>query len=103
MITKVYFGELTDARKKNWHYSDGNPFSVLKENHEVNIRLEIIDYAKKYFHEEIQIDWGSFAWKCSLKEFTDCLKAYKLKFPLSLDENGLDEKGEYGVVFIEAD
>lgn len=113
MMCSAYFGELSEERKINWYHNDENPYGVLVSP----IFLErkghrLLDVGNKYFHDRIQIDWGSFAWKCNPEEILKFLDDNKDTLPwLIKDEDQmiesvrayLSEKGDvaYGVVFIE--
>ena len=66
----------------------------------------------KYFHDRIQIDWGSFAWKCTPEEILKFLNDDKETLPwlVEYDEHMIEcvktyisERGDllYGVVFVE--
>ena len=113
MMCSAYFGELCDARKKKWENDETNPYGVLSSP----ILLErkghkLLDVGSKYFHERIQIDWGSFAWKCTSEEILRFLEDYKETLPwlVESDQQMLEEvkkyiserkNTEYGVVFVE--
>ena len=113
MICSAFFGELCEARKASWNNGDKNPYAVLDSP----IRLERKEYAllhegNAYFHDSIQIDWGSFAWKCTPEEIIKFLIDHKSNLSwLTENDNQLlesiqayiSERGQvpYGVVFIE--
>ena len=113
MMCSAYFGELCEERKKNWHCDGTNPYEVLV----APVTLErkghkLLDVGNKYFHDRIQVDWGSFAWKCNAEEIIRFLEENKDTLPwLVKDEeeilenvrNYVSERGnvDYGVVFVE--
>ena len=113
MMCSAYFGELCDERKSKWDNGDTNPYTVLT----LPISLErkghkLLDVGSKYFHDRIQIDWGSFAWKCTSEEILQFLYDYKetLSWLVEDDERMIEsvkeyvsqrENAEYGVVFVE--
>lgn len=102
MMTDVYFGEISDARKEKWDLNEQSPFNVLKENHKIwGAHTEILQYGREHFHDMIQVDWGSFAWKCSVEELEAYLIRYNLKLTGKIDLRTLDRTKQYGVVFIE--
>ena len=102
MIVEVFFGEISDERKLNWDNGEEDPFNVLKKNYRVEWGdVQFLSDGDVYFHEQIQVDWGSYAWKCSKAEFVDYLKMRELKVSKELDWDSLPEDGQYGVVFIE--
>lgn len=113
MVCSAYFGELCEERKQNWKYEDTNPYAILDKP----ISLEgkghdLLDAGNKYFHDQIQVDWGSFAWKCSAEEIVRFLNDYKETLPwlVESDEKMIEEvksyikereNVEFGVVFVE--
>lgn len=113
MMCSAYFGELCDARKANWEHDDTNPYGVLVSPISLeNKGHDLLDVGSKYFHDRIQIDWGSFAWKCSPEEILQFLDDYKetLSWLVEDDKKMMEsvrayiaERGNttYGVVFIE--
>lgn len=113
MVCSAYFGELSEARNVNWKNEDTNPYDVLvKPVRLENKGYDLLDAGNKYFHDQIQIDWGSFAWKCSAEEIIQFLIDYKETLPWLVEGDekmieevksyiGERENVEYGVVFIE--
>lgn len=97
---RIYYGELSEARKEKWDNEEDNPYAVLTWTKKIssNDWIGFLANARKYLREEIQIDWGSFAWKATGNELMNlnnvrgiCVEGVKK----------LDSYGEYGVVFIE--
>lgn len=113
MMCSAYFGELCDKRKEKWNNDDTNPYAVLASP----IKLEqkghdLLSVGNKYFHDQIQVDWGSFAWKCSPEEILRFLDDYREKLPWLIEDDEalienvkayIEERGNvtYGVVFVE--
>lgn len=113
MVCSAFFGELSEERKADWCHNDENPYTVLVSP----ISLErkghkLLDVGNKYFRDRIQIDWGSFAWKCTPEEILKFLNDYKETLPwlVVYDEHMIEsvktyisERGDmlYGVVFVE--
>ena len=113
MVCTAYFGELCEARKTQWKQGDTNPYAVLISP----VCLEgmghdLLDVGSKYFRDKIQIDWGSFAWKCTPDEVYKFLNEHKTTLPWLVQKAEeiygnvkiyVDNKGdtEYGIVFIE--
>ena len=100
MVFRVFYGELSDARKETWDNGEDNPYDVLAENKEIhgNDWISFLAIARKLFIEEIQIDWGSFAWKGTKGDLLKLKKEWHAKLE---DEKKLKENVEYGIVFIE--
>ena len=57
-----------------------------------------MEVAKKLFTEEVQVDWGSFAYKCTCKQLQKLVSEMKCEIP-KIQE--LDPDKVYGIVFIE--
>ena len=113
MMCSAYFGRLSEKRKLNWDNGDDNPYDVL----ESRICLEgkghdLLHSGSDYFKDRTQIDWGSFAWKCTPEEIGRFLCDHKttLSWLVKREEELMkkvktyiaeDENAEFGVVFIE--
>lgn len=113
MVCDAYFGEISEKCKMIWENAEVHPIEVLHEP----IRLEdkgheVLMYGSKYFNDEIQIDWGSFAWKCSPEQIYTFLDEHKCTLSWLLEgEDELiqivkqyierKEQTEYGVLFVE--
>ena len=100
MVDKIYYGDISEARQKEWNSEDDNPYKVLGENmSSISCDwMEFFDFAKNHFSNEIQVDWGSFAYKCSGKEL---LKLERSCCASVENSNEIQPEKEYGVVFIE--
>lgn len=113
MMCSAYFGELSEERKANWKYEDENPYAVLVSP--INLEHKghrLLDVGSKYFHDRIQIDWGSFAWKCTSDEILKFLDDHKETLSWLVENDNkmmesvkayISEHGDvaYGVVFVE--
>ena len=98
MVSEIYYGKLSEYAKTNWENMN-DPFKVLEEKKIIPMGgWTFLFMDKKYFTNEIQCDWGSFAWKCSKKDlirFQD-----ESNCPLA-DIDTIEDDDECGVVFIE--
>ena len=113
MMCSAYFGELSEGRKAVWDNGDDHPHKVLASSIQLNGKgHEIWSKGSNYFHDKIQIDWGSFAWECSANEILKFLNDSKSTLPwLEKDDlklirnvkNYISERPncDFGVVFIE--
>lgn len=113
MLCSTYFGVLSDERKKQWNCGNNNPYVVLKSSIKLDGKGHTIwDDANRYFENQIQIDWGSFAWKCKGDKCIEFLKTHQSTLPwlVERDQKMIDivtrfiiehAEDEYGVVFIE--
>lgn len=113
MICSAYFGELSEERKNDWKCEDDNPYNVLQNP--VNLGRKAYDLwysSKKYFEEQIQIDWASYAWKCTEAQIVSFFEETMTTLPWLVEDEKeiLENVGqyiknhgntEYGVVFIE--
>ena len=102
MDYRFYFGEISDTGRKAWDDMEMSPFDVLKKNRHIDLHaswLDAMSWARRNLHDEIQVDWGSFAWKCTGKDLLD-LKKNKPSCDIESYDD-IDPDKEYGVVFIE--
>ena len=100
MMFRVYYGEIAESRKEKWDNGEENPYDVLAWNKKISGYdwMSFLATARKVLKDEIQIDWGSFAWKASK---ADILKLKREWNATLEDQKILKENVEYGVVFIE--
>ena len=97
---KIYVGEISPARKENWFHNDENPYAVWEGD---AIATEIcligtLSVARKMLREEVDIDWGSSAWKGNKQEIYAFFEACKFNTaPLKI----LQDNTDYAVVFLE--
>lgn len=113
MMCTAYFGILSEQRKQQWNYPDNDPYRVLASPISIESKAhDLLNYGSNYFREEIKIDWGSFAWKCTYEELNKFLCDHKTSLPwlIESEENLLiqvrsyidEHKDEdFGIVFIE--
>ena len=73
---------------------------------------KVLDRGSDYFSEEIKLDWGSFAWRCSAEQIKAFLHDFKTTLPWLVEseeamirsvETYIEEHPEakFGVVFVE--
>ena len=97
-----YVGELTDYARENWKTME-EPFNVLQTEHKEQLWgvdwIEFRGWADVHFKEEVQVDWGSFAWKCDKKGIIEMYEHFGLEIPEFIEQ--LDPDKEYGAVMIE--
>jgi len=100
MNYSIYYGELSQKRKDDWDNGEENPFSVLEKKRRIKCMdwVAFLGAARKCFYDEVQIDWGSFAWKAKKKDLLKIKEAMCVEIE---DENELEDNKEYGLVFIE--
>ena len=100
MICDGYVGELSDERKMNWNCKNNDPYTVLKKrNPMIRGAHSLLSVGDKYFRERIQVDWGSFAWKCNKEELERFMKENDVTFKKQPE---LDDRKEYGILFIDS-
>lgn len=99
MMCGIYYGKLKAERKNTWN-ENSNPYDILKERFSVRglSGWDFLSKADKIFSDKHQVDWGSFAYRCTkeqlllLQEQTNCevenIELY-------------EENAAYAVVFIE--
>lgn len=96
---EIIIGEISEGRKKDWFENDSDPQAVLKETIlKKECSIATLSAAAKIFHDEVQIDWGCFAWKAFK---SDLRKFFKRKGLPEAELAPFDEFKEYGVVYID--
>lgn len=98
MTYEIKVGVIKPDKLKTWN-ENKEPFDVLDDWKDINQInwIEFLSAAKKLFTEEVQIDWGSFAFKATKEQLRKLTKEYNAK--IDGLENLPDEN--LGVVFIE--
>ena len=102
MYYKICYGEISETGRKVWEQEDVSPFDVLIENNEVLFDDSwpgFLGWARKKLHDEVQVDWGSFAWRCTGRDILQ-LKEDRPRCSIGAYEN-IEAEKEYGIVFIE--
>ena len=92
-------GEIKEDRLNTWK-ENKNPYDILADNNRIE-RLGGWDFlfiADELFTDCVQVDWGSFAYKCTKEQLIDLTR--KTKCVISGIELLKPEK-IYGIVFIE--
>lgn len=98
---RIEIGIISPARMNNWYSDDDNPYDVIegKAMYSRSCNIYGITDCQKCLREEVQIDWGSWAFKADRKELEKLFKTLHWGFGL-LDKR-LEDYKEYAVVFIE--
>ena len=96
---ELIIGEINPNRKVRWDNGNTDPYSVIDRTlFSGNCTIGTLQEAAKCFYDEIQVDWGCFAWKTRKDEL---LRFFKRKgYHLEQIEK-LDEFKEYAVVYID--
>ena len=100
MKNDVRYGVISEKSASNWG-SEHDPFEVLAEWKELRIGFSgdgIFSWANEHCTDEVQVDWGSYAWKCRGK---DLIELTQDESNYVEDAEGINPDGIYGVVFIE--
>lgn len=78
-MCSAYFGVLSETRKIKWNNEESNPYEVLESAICLNGKgHRLLEVGTTYFRERITIDWGSYAWKCTLEEIYRFLEDNKI-------------------------
>lgn len=97
-MTSLYYGEIKPERLKTW-FDNHDPYDILVERIEISPKLHFqLNYANQMCSDEVKVDWGSFAYKCSKEQLL------KLSEKCHLDIKGIDELDDektYGLVWVE--
>ena len=96
---KLIIGEINEKRKNDWHGVNKDMRSILsKELFEKECSIGTLTAAAGAFHDEVQIDWGTFAWKA----FKTDIKSFFKKRGIPEEHlEPFDAFKEYGVVYID--
>ena len=98
-MSSIFYGEIKEERLNSWSENE-NPYDILKENNRIN-RLsgwDFLEVTKKLFTDEVRVDWGSFAYKCT----KDQLRKLMQKTHCEIEKiDQMDPDQIYGIVFIE--
>lgn len=105
MVYSIRYGKICESWEQAWSTQnmDDNPYDVLQNDHGIEFPIGSGWYgfhlwADEHCTDEIQIDWGSRAWKCTGKE----LLLLNKQHPGTVSEaESIDPNEIYGVVFIE--
>ena len=98
MMSSILYGEIKVNQLRSWS-ENKNPYDILIENNRIE-KLggwEFLEIANKLFSDEVQVDWGSFAYKCTKNQ----LKILKDQTGCEINMETLKIGKIYGIVFIE--
>lgn len=98
-MSEIFYGKLKVERRDTWN-EILNPYDILEKRFPIKKigGWDFLTKADKIFSDKHQVDWGSFAYRCTkeqllqLQEQTSC----EVENIESYDENA-----SYAVVFIE--
>lgn len=98
MMSSIFYGKIKEEKLASWT-ENKNPYDILESNNRVE-KLggwEFLSYSKTLFSDEVQVDWGSFAYKCTKKQLQELVDITHCEIEFSL----LEEDKNLGIVFIE--
>ncbi len=106
MLFKIYYGEISEEWNQNWEQKrkekeEGDPFEVLKETYDIHCHdwMEFLHWAQSHLNDQINVDWGSSAWRCTGEDLHQLKR--ELKGTGIQRFKSIQPEKEYGVVFIE--
>lgn len=96
MVSQIIYGKIKAEKLVTWK-SNKNPYAILKKI-EIN-RLGGWDFLAedKLFSDKVQVDWGSFAYKCTKEQLTKLKEVTGCEIPKLEEIDGEN----FGIVFIE--
>lgn len=98
MMYKIMIGEISKRYNENWDNNTSIDNMLEPIIVEKDCDIGTLPMAARLFHNEIQIDWGIFAWKA----FKSDIKQFFRKKGISEKElDSFDPYKEYGVVYID--
>ena len=78
MMSSVFYGEIKEDRLNTWK-ENKNPYDILADNNRIE-RLGGWDFlfiADELFTDCVQVDWGSFAYKCTKEQLIELTRKTK--------------------------
>lgn len=99
MMSSIFYGEIKEDRLKTWK-ENKNPYDILADNNRIE-RLGGWDFlfiADELFTDCVQVDWGSFAYKCTKDQLIKLMEKTHCKIS---DIEFLNQNQIYGIIFIE--
>lgn len=98
---KIYIGEISSKRQKDWFCSDDNPYAVWEGDALLEIVCNICTWitADEIFRDRVDVDWGSIAWKANKAEIIRFFKECRWS---SAGLAQFSPKKNYAVVFVES-
>ena len=99
MMSSIFYGEIKEDKLQTW-FEKRDLYDILGENNRVE-RLgggDFLFIAKELFTNQVQVDWGSFAYKCTRKQLKKLIEEKQCVIPKMKQ---LDPNKTYGIVFIE--
>jgi hypothetical protein len=91
-------GEINKARTADWQNSTAKDRIIDPIIVERACDMGTLSLAAKTFREEVQLDWGTFAWKAFKDEIR---RFFKKKGLPEAELEPLDAYKEYGVMYID--
>ena len=98
MMSSIFYGEIKENRLNTWK-ENKNPYDILADNNRIE-RLGGWDFlfiADELFTDCVQVDWGSFAYKCTKEQLEKLAEQTQCEINPELLKVDLI----YGIVFIE--
>ncbi len=97
-MTSLYYGEIKPERLITWT-ENSDPYDILVERKEITPKAFFQPYmATEICCDEVKVDWGSFAYKCSKEQLI------KLSEVARMNIDGIDNLKDdviYGLVWVE--
>ena len=78
MMSSIFYGEIKEDRLNTWK-ENKNPYDILADNNRIE-RLGGWDFlfiADELFTDCVQVDWGSFAYKCTKEQLIELTRKTK--------------------------
>lgn len=96
---RIIIGEINKEQSAEWENMNVNTDKILDPvMFEKDCNMGTLALASKTFHNEVQLDWGTFAWKA----FKSDIKRFFRKKGIKEKELELfDAFKEYGVMYID--
>lgn len=95
---KIKIGELKTLKDPDWNECKSEDDILEPVLIEKDCTMATLPLAAKTFRDEVQLDWGTFAWKAFKSELR---KFFRKKGLQEKELEAFDEYKEYGVVYID--
>ena len=98
---RIHVGRISEARKRNWYMKDDNPYAVTEGKliNEGSCTIDGIHACMKHLRDEVQIDWGSWAYKGNRQEIKALYR--DLRWRCEVPDDIIPDE-DYAFVFIES-
>ena len=98
MVYEIKVGVIKPDKLETWK-ENSEPFDILDDWKDIKLInwIDFLQMARRIFTDEVQVDWGSFAYKATKEQLRQLMEEYNAEIE---DLDDLPD-ANLGVVFIE--